>query len=192
MCDCNSHRRILGKWALFKWRSPSPKCAVWLVQSSQAIAGRAALGRTAGAFMHSWSELLVKERKGLLHPEPFWLSWSSVIVEQTPFALCPAWTLTQGCRTSLPSAERSQQVLCEARSPLLLPKQLLPPPTAALRAGAPWGTCSCCHSTGDVTPFGQRLSLFVLARPELSLWACCRATVTRVLKNMFHVALNFI
>lgn len=86
MCDCNSHEKDTGKIG-FKWRSPSPKHAVWLVQRSQAMAGRAAVGRTVGAFMHSWSELLVKKRKNLLHHKPFWLFWSSVTVQQPLFAL---------------------------------------------------------------------------------------------------------
>lgn len=106
----------------FKWRSPSPKQTVGLVQSSQAMAGRAAVGRTVGSFSHIWSELLVQERKGLLHSEPFWLFWSSVTVQQSLFALCTTWMLTQGCRTSLPPEEQSQQELCEARSPLHPPQ----------------------------------------------------------------------
>lgn len=194
MRDCNSHvRRILGKWAL-NGGLPVPNTLFgWYGAARQWLAGQQLAG-TVGAFVHRQSELLVQDRKGLLYPKPFWLFWSSVTVQQPLFALCTAWTLTQGCRTSLPSAEQSQQDLCEARSPLPSPQIA---PASSHSTTLSWSTLGHlqlllqhrgCHPVFRT----QWLTLFALARRELTLWACSRVPATTVLKNMFHVALNFI
>lgn len=172
----------------FTWRSPSPKHTVWLVQSSQAMAGRAGQREPSHtAAVSSWC------RRGRVSSIPSHSGCSGHLsLLRSPVCSLPAWPLTQGCRTSLPSAARSPQALCEARSPLH------PPQTAPATSHSPtlsWSTLGHLQllpQHRDVTPLGQWLTLFVLARGEPSLWACSTVTVPGVLKNMFHVALNFI